>query len=110
MMEDLDKIILDPKPDQILGVPITIETIQDRIKQLDGQEGDTLKKSMAQLRIALRANPEACNLLLPEDIGKMVQHIYKMTKTTVVKAVAERSVARAKKVDLSNLKEIPSDF
>jgi hypothetical protein len=38
-----------------------------------------LKSSMKELQIALLQNPAACALMLPEDIGKMVEHLYKLT-------------------------------
>jgi len=109
-MEDLDKIILEPDDGKILGVNITVDTIKERINALNGLEGDVLKKAMTQLKLALRANPEACNLLLPEDIGEMTKKIYEMNKIVMTQAIAKKAVSNSKKIDLKNLKEMPADF
>lgn len=86
----------------ILGVEISVDEIREKIKKLTDIPEANLKDAMVDLKKALRLNPAACNLLLPEEIGLMVQHLYKVTKTQVVVAKSKDVVKTAKKVDLSN--------
>jgi hypothetical protein len=41
------------------------------------EENEDLRHAMDDLRLALLANPAACNLLLPEDVGQLVGYIRK---------------------------------
>lgn len=109
-MEDIDKIVLEPKDGNILGTPITVEEIKARIAKLQGTPKDDLKKEMISLKIALRANPEAANLLLPQEIGELVKAIYKMTEQVVIQSAAKATTKASKKIDVTNIKELPSDF
>lgn len=111
-MENLDKVVLDPTPEQqILGVPITIEDIRARIAMLATTvEGEPLKLEMNKLKAALKHNPEAANLLLPEEIGDLVKAIYRLTNKAVLVAQVKKATATSKKIDLKNIKEMPSDF
>lgn len=107
-LEDLDKKVLEPT--NILGVEITIEEIKDRIAKLSGLPKDDLKGEMGRLKLALRANPEATNLLLPEEIGSLVAAIYKMTEQVVIQAAAKATTKVAKKIDVTKLTKLPDDF
>lgn len=86
----------------ILGIEISVEEIRSKIKTLTDIPAANLKDAMSELKKALRLNPAACNLLLPEEIGAMVQHLYKVTNTQVVVAKGKDAVKAAKKVDLSD--------
>jgi len=99
----------DPTPtsSSILGTVITIEEIQEKIKLLSTLEtGEVLKDAMGELKLALRQNPEAANLLLPTEIGELVKHLRKITATEVTQADGkdkERAVKKAmKSVDLND--------
>lgn len=71
----------------VLGTVITVEEIQEKIKLLSTTEdGEHLKNAMSELKVALRANPEAANLLMPEEIGELVKHLRKITATEIVVA------------------------
>lgn len=111
-MENLDKMVLEPADDgKILGIPITIEDIRSRISLLSTtNEGEPLKLEMNKLKAALKHNPEAANLLLPEEIGEMVKAIYKLTNRVAVNQTTAKTTRVAKKIDLSQIKEMPSDF
>lgn len=113
MSEDILSKTLDSDEDKILGVPITLEDIKHKIGLLsETPDGEPLKGAMNDLKIALKSNPEACNLLLPEDIGEMVKHLYKITNTVVIEAKAKAGAKAAKKVDLSDptIYDKASDF
>lgn len=97
---DLDGLIdLDApldKPTTIERVA-TIEEIKAMIAQLSQTEdGEPLKTAMADLKKAIKHNPTACSLLLPEDVGEMVKHLYKMTDRDLEKAI-EKASKRTKK-------------
>jgi hypothetical protein len=110
-VEDIEKVVLEQgTPTAILGVPITVEDIRSRVALLSTLEGENLKGEMTKLKHALRANPEAANLMLPEEIGAMVQAIYKMTQRVVTQVAAKSLGTKAKKVDLKNMTELPADF
>ncbi len=109
-MEDLDKLVLEPSVTNVLGTPITLDDVRAKIKKLSNIEGEDLKREMTYLKHALRVNPEAANLLLPEEIGEMVQSIYKLTNKVVAAQAAKATVSKSKKIDVTKLKEMPSDF
>ena len=92
---------------QVLGTVITVEEIQQKIKELSTIEsGESLKSAMGELKLALRHNPEASNLLLPEEIGELVRHLRKVTATEIVQADGadkNKAIKKAmKKVDFSD--------
>ena len=65
--------------------------ISQRIKTLEGMSGDDLKNEMMDLKKALLENPQACMLLLPEEIGSMVSHLRKITGIAIATASAKTS-------------------
>jgi len=92
---------LDGDDEKILGVSITIEDIREKITKLSQTaDGEPLKDAMNNLKLALKSNPEACNLLLPEEIGEMVKHIYKVTNTAVITEKAKSATKDAKKMKI----------
>lgn len=102
--EELLGKTLDSDDEKILGISITIDDIRSKISQLaQTADGEPLRNAMQDLKIALRANPEACNLLMPEEIGEMVKHLYKITNTAVLleksKAVGKNDKLSQKKIN-----------
>lgn len=81
--------------------------LQAMIAQLSvTEDGEPLKHAMDDLKRALLENPAACVALLPEDIGKMVEHLNRMTGKHIAEEMAAQA-AKAKKsakpkVDFSN--------
>lgn len=53
--------------------------IKRTIEGLVALMGDELKSGMSQLKKALKENPAACELMLDEDLGKMVVALRRMT-------------------------------
>jgi len=59
---------------------VSAQSIKDMIDALSHTEdGEPLQHAMRDLKKALLANPTACAMLLPEDIGEMVRHLMKIT-------------------------------
>ena len=65
--------------------------ISQRIKQLEELSGDDLKNEMMDLKKALLENPQACMLLLPEEIGSMVSSLRQITGIAIATASAKTS-------------------
>lgn len=105
---DLDTL-LEGEP--VISAPsssLTVEEIKAMIAQLSvTEDGEPLSKAMADLKRALLANPTACTLLLPEDIGAMVKEIYRLTGKQLeaaVAAIGKKGKGKEAKVDLSDAK------
>lgn len=101
--------------EEIAGVEITLEQIKEKIHLITTYAGekDGLKLAMDNLKIALHANPEACSLLLPEEIGACVTAIRKIKGVEVTAASGKEVMKRSKKIDLTNvdiLKSAMEDF
>jgi hypothetical protein len=63
---------------------------------------DNLKTEMASLRVALLANPAACELLLPEEVGELVRHQRKLTNTELAAKKPKKAIVeKAKPVKVS---------
>jgi hypothetical protein len=96
-----------PEPKEILGVQISVAEIQEKIALLATLPTEDLKGAMSELKLALRANPEACNLMLPEEIGAMVAALYKTTNQKIMevktKDLVKASAKMVKSVDLSKV-------
>lgn len=60
-----------------------------RINGLVALSGEALEKEMSILKKALIENPDACAIMLPEDIGKMVAALRTMTGQALSEAVAK---------------------
>lgn len=84
---------------------LTTEEIQTKIKQLSTtEEEEDLRSAMNDLKRALKANPNACSALLPEDIGQMVAYLKKITGKDVEDAANNKKGKKKKeKLDLSTL-------
>ena len=71
--------------------------ISQRIKTLEVMSGDDLKNEMMNLKKALLENPQACMLLLPDEIGAMVSSLRKITGIAIATASAKTGKKREPK-------------
>ena len=71
--------------------------ISQRIKTLEVMSGDDLKNEMMNLKKALLENPQACMLLLPDEIGQMVSSLRKITGIAIATASAKTKKPGEKK-------------
>ena len=65
-----------------------------KIRSLEALSGDELKGEMSALKKAIMENPQACALLLPEDIGIMVASLRKIVGTAIVAASTKKTTAK----------------
>ena len=65
-----------------------------KIRNLESLSGDELKSEMSALKVAIMENPQACALLLPEDIGIMVSSLRKIVGTAIVAASTKKTSAK----------------
>ena len=72
--------------------------LQTRIAMLCDIEGVDLKNEMTSLKAAIMENPAATQFLLPEDIGKMVSALRKITGFAISQAATKEKKPRATKV------------
>jgi len=61
---------------------VALDNIRQKIHDIQEMNGGELSGAMTTLREMLRANPAACSLMLPEDMGLMVRALRKMTNNT----------------------------
>ncbi len=106
--QSLEDSVLETIPDEILGVKISIEEIRSMITELATLPQENMKDAMHKLKKALLANPDACNLLLPEEIGACVAGLYKSANQKIQQESAKSLVKAGKKaisgkVDLSKI-------
>ena len=104
---DVDKLLEQQMtPPTKVEQPVTVEEIKAMIGQLSvTEEGEPLKNAMVELKKAIKENPAACTVLLPEDIGAMVKALYKLTDRDLEQAVEKTNKKGKKtKVDLSDPK------
>lgn len=89
--------------------------ISQRIKTLEVMSGDDLKNEMVDLKKALLENPQACMLLLPEEIGSLVSSLRKITGIAIATASAKparktgEKKAAAKKLTAQELADALND-
>lgn len=70
---------------------LSIDALREMIQQLSTTEdGENLKGAMTELKAALRDNPDACALMLPEDIGACVHHLRRMTGQLISAEAAKK--------------------
>lgn len=86
---------------------ITVDDILPRIRALSSlAEIDTIRE-MDRLKEALLANPEAVNLMQPEDVGELVKALRRITKEAVVTAEKAKSTkTKASSKTTSGIKPI----
>lgn len=78
------------------------EDLRARIAELETLAEDNLQRAMIDLKKALMANPEACSLMLPEEIGSMVAALRKITgQHAATEANKPKGRAAKKSVPLS---------
>ena len=63
--------------------------ILPRIDALTALSGEDLGKEMGILKKALIENPDACSIMLPQDIGKMVEALRRITGQALSEATAK---------------------
>ena len=82
---------------------VALDNIRQRIHDIQEMNGGELNGAMTTLREMLRANPAACSLMLPEDMGLMVRALRKMTNNTQALAMgaAKTTKKAAKERELS---------
>lgn len=90
----------------------TLSEIRQKINSLTEIEGIDLKNEMAALKQALIQNPEACALLLPEEIGACVAALRKIMNATMADAVKSKktSVSKPKTMSKEDLKKAISEL
>lgn len=69
--------------------------ITQRIQLLEGMSMDNLKGEMSELKKAILENPQACMLLLDEDVGKMVTAIRQITGLAIQTAASKKKEAKS---------------
>lgn len=72
-----------------MGVQQAYADVLPRIDALAALSGEALDKEMGILKRALIENPDACSLMLPKDIGKMVEALRRITGQALSDAVAK---------------------
>lgn len=81
--------------------------IKNKIEALAVVDGDDLRNSMSELKAALKKNAAACELMLDEDLGKMVIALRRMTHVAIEEAkTPTKKAAKAPKTkDVALTKE-----
>jgi hypothetical protein len=87
---------------------LNVDQIREKINTLSTtEEGISLEKAMAELKVALKENPAACSLLLPEDVGLCVAALRKMTNKGILEELSSKKTKKDKVVitqeDMDNL-------
>lgn len=74
-----------------------------RIKALEAMGGEDLSKEMLLLKGALMQNPEACSLMLPQDMGMLVAALRRVTGEALATAAAKpkKGAPKAGKIALT---------
>ena len=71
--------------------------IKSRVHALADYDDSALEEPMSQLKKALLANPNACLLMLDEDIGKMTIALRRLVQESLVEVTKEKKEAKSKK-------------
>lgn len=88
-----------------------VSDIKERILQLSAMDEDDLTNAMAELKAALKENPSAVEILLPEDIGEMVKALRKITGEALATAAAKpKGKPKAKKLTEEELNAALDDL
>lgn len=75
--------------------------IKAKLNLLSDMSDDSLKSAMTDLKKALLNNPQACYLMLPQDIGQMVVALRAMKNEAVVEATKDPKEKKATKAKAS---------
>jgi hypothetical protein len=94
-MDDLADVIVVEVPE---ARSLNIDQIRLMIAECGKTEdGESLKRAMNELKAALKANPAACAMMLPEDVGACSQYLRKMTNKLILDDIHGGGKERAKK-------------
>lgn len=94
-MDDLKDIVVVEVPE---ARNISIEQVRLMIEECSKTEdGEPLRNSMNELKAALKANPAACAMMLPEDVGACVTLLRKMTNKLILDDIHGGKKEREKK-------------
>lgn len=85
---------------------LNIDQLRNKIGALSQTEdGQPLRNAMNDLKKALKENSAACSLLLPEDIGSIVEVLKKMTNRQIIADLEPKKRNAGKKESLTLTKE-----
>lgn len=84
--------------------------IKAKINMLADMSQDELRGAMTELKKALLQNPQACYLILPQDIGQMVIALRTMKNEAVVEATKTPKEKKAKTSKALTADEIAAAF
>lgn len=84
-------------------LPMDAINIKQKIANLQDFDGISLRYEMDELKKLIKASPDACMFLLPEELGLCVRALRKMTdnKVAVDMGATRAKAAKAKPVQLS---------
>lgn len=87
----------------LLEANLTLNEIVPRIRSLSDVPDANIKNEMELLKKALMANPEAVALMLPTDVGLLVQSLRRITQEAIVNAEKTKKAPKEKaaKIDFS---------
>lgn len=91
---------------------IVCADIIPRIRQLASLSEADLESEMKLLKNALMANPEAVALMLPTDVGELVQGLRRVTRESITAEIvkkASKAKPKAVKVDAKTLWSTDAD-
>lgn len=72
--------------------------VKQKIAELENFDGISLKNEMTELKKLIKASPDACMFLLPEELGLMVRALRSMTDNRVAMDMgASQRITKAKK-------------
>lgn len=75
----------------------TYADLKARIEALEALSEDNLRGEMDTLKKALMENPDACQLMLPEDMGMLVAALRRITGQALATAAEKKAKGRTKK-------------
>jgi hypothetical protein len=94
-LEPLVKIEVKEETPSIGSDPAVL--IKYKIKELQTLSGVDLEQAMKNLKQALIQNPAACSLLLPEEVGAMVDKLRQITGQSITAAKTSKEKKDNKK-------------
>lgn len=92
------------------GVQQAYADVLPRINSLVALSGEALEKEMSILKKALIENPDACALMLPTDIGKMVEALRRITGQALTDAVAKPKGGKKQKAIALSAEQMEAAF
>lgn len=76
---------------------LSIEQLREMIASLSTTDkGEPLQNAMEELKAALKENPEASALMLPEDVGQCVAALRKMTGQEILQQAEKIKSSKTK--------------